>query len=145
MHSGATPTDDFSHELHRPKEWASGVIVCSPHSGRDYPDWFLKETCIDINALRSSEDAFMDRLIQPALAAGAVTLTARLPRKRRRPRRGKLVDAAAQAAGNGNHHAQPGAPARERQAAPAPKPEQGRGDSFLTRLGRKLRALVTGG
>ena len=55
------------------------------------------------------------------------------------------VDAAAQAAGNGNHNAQPGAPARERQAAPAPKPEQGRGDSFLTRLGRKLRALVTGG
>lgn len=80
MHSGATPTDDFSHELHRPEEWASGVIVCSPHSGRGYPDWFLKETCIDINALRSSEDAFIDRLIQPALAAGAVTLSARLPR-----------------------------------------------------------------
>lgn len=80
MHSGATPTDDFSHELHRPEEWASGVIVCSPHSGRDFPDWFLRETCIGINALRSSEDAFIDRLIQPALAAGAVTLSARLPR-----------------------------------------------------------------
>ncbi|MFO7338841.1 MAG: ATP-dependent RNA helicase RhlB [Lysobacteraceae bacterium] len=84
---------------------------------------------------------------QPAQtpAAGSGEAPARLPRKRRRRRRGKPVDAAAQAAGNGNHNAQPGAPARERQAAPAPKPEQGRGDSFLTRLGRKLRALVTGG
>lgn len=84
---------------------------------------------------------------QPAQtpAAGSGEAPARRPRKRRRRRRGKPVDAAAQAAGNGNHNAQPGAPARERQAAPAPKPEQGRGDSFLTRLGRKLRALVTGG
>lgn len=80
MIQGATPTDDFGHEVRRPAEWASGVIVCSPHSGRDYPDWFLRETCIDINALRSSEDAFVDLLIGPALAAGAVTLTARLPR-----------------------------------------------------------------
>ncbi|NHF72890.1 N-formylglutamate amidohydrolase [Paracoccus sp. 12-3] len=74
------PADEFGHDLQRPVEWASGVIVCSPHSGRDYPDWFLSESCIDINSLRSSEDAFIDRLIQPALAAGAVTLTARLPR-----------------------------------------------------------------
>lgn len=63
-----------------PDHWASGVIVCSPHSGRDFPDWFLAETCLDMAALRSSEDAFIDDLIQPALAAGAVTLTARLPR-----------------------------------------------------------------
>ncbi|MBA4491055.1 N-formylglutamate amidohydrolase [Paracoccus sp. S1E-3] len=80
MTQGATPPDGFGHELRRPNEWASGVIVCSPHSGRDFPDWFLRETCIGINALRSSEDAFIDRLIQPALAAGAVTLSARLPR-----------------------------------------------------------------
>lgn len=80
MPEGAIPKDAYRHELYRPDEWASGVIVCSPHSGRDYPDWFLQESCLDINALRSSEDAFMDRLIQPALAAGAVTLAARLPR-----------------------------------------------------------------
>ncbi|TXB67875.1 N-formylglutamate amidohydrolase [Paracoccus aurantiacus] len=72
--------DNFSHVLQRPAEWASGVIVCSPHSGREFPDWFLAETCLDVATLRSSEDAFMDRLIRPALAAGAVTLTARLPR-----------------------------------------------------------------
>ncbi|MFV0409332.1 MAG: N-formylglutamate amidohydrolase [Paracoccus sp. (in: a-proteobacteria)] len=73
-------SDAFSHELHRPSDWASGVIVCSPHSGRDFPEWFLAETCLDLLTLRSSEDAFMDRMITPALAAGAVTLHARLPR-----------------------------------------------------------------
>lgn len=74
------PADPFEHELRRPAEWASGVIVCSPHSGNEFPEWFLAETCLDAVALRSSEDAFVDRLIQPALAAGAVTLTARIPR-----------------------------------------------------------------
>ncbi len=73
-------TDPFQHELLRPVEWESGVIVCSPHSGREFPDWFLAESCLDIAALRSSEDAFIDHLIQPALAAGAVTLSARIPR-----------------------------------------------------------------
>ncbi|WBU56316.1 N-formylglutamate amidohydrolase [Paracoccus sediminicola] len=80
MDQAATPADAFSHEIRRPEVWASGVIVCSPHSGRDFPDWFLDESCLDIATLRSSEDAYMDQLIEPALAAGAVTLTARLPR-----------------------------------------------------------------
>lgn len=80
MENPAAPPDAFGHELRMPEEWASGVIVCSPHSGREFPDWFLAETALDLPALRSSEDAFMDRLIAPALAAGAATLTARIPR-----------------------------------------------------------------
>lgn len=64
----------------RPADWAAGVIFASPHSGRDYPDWFLAESVLDPHVLRSSEDAFVDRLIAPAVAAGAVTLTARVPR-----------------------------------------------------------------
>ncbi|SDD48478.1 N-formylglutamate amidohydrolase [Paracoccus isoporae] len=80
MEAAAHPDDMFSHVLHRPRRWHGGVIVCSPHSGREFPGWFLKESCLDIAALRSSEDAFMDRLIAPALAAGAVTLSARIPR-----------------------------------------------------------------
>lgn len=75
-----TPGDIYSHVLSRPLKWESGVIVCSPHSGRDFPAWFLEETCLDVTALRSSEDAFMDRLIEPALTAGAATLVARIPR-----------------------------------------------------------------
>ena len=80
MDDPTAAADAFSHELRMPANWASGVIVCSPHSGRDFPDWFMAETCLSKAALRSSEDAFIDRLIEPALAAGAATLTARIPR-----------------------------------------------------------------
>ncbi|WBU59970.1 N-formylglutamate amidohydrolase [Paracoccus albus] len=80
MDDPAAAVDSFSHELRMPENWASGVIVCSPHSGRDFPEWFMAETCLSTAELRSSEDAFTDRLIEPALAAGAVTLTARIPR-----------------------------------------------------------------
>ena len=76
-----TPTRrDATFDLTRPAVWASGVIFGSPHSGRDYPDWFLAESMLDAPRLRSSEDAFVDRLIAPAVAAGAVTLSARVPR-----------------------------------------------------------------
>lgn len=80
MPSRATTEEDLAPELLRPARWESGVIVCSPHSGRDYPQWFLDESHLTMVELRSSEDAFMDRMIRPALAAGAVTLTARVPR-----------------------------------------------------------------
>ena len=75
-------TDAFAapgFDLMRPRDWG-GVIVASPHSGRDYPGWLLAESVLDPHALRSSEDAFVDRLIAPAVAAGAVTLAARVPR-----------------------------------------------------------------
>ena len=67
-------------DLVRPVRWTSGVIVASPHSGRDYPDWFLAESRLDLMTLRSSEDAFVDRLIAPAASHGAVVLTSRVPR-----------------------------------------------------------------
>ena len=69
-----------SFDVMRPADWTGGVIFASPHSGRDYPGWFLAESMLDPHVLRSSEDAFVDRLIAPAVAAGAVTLTARVPR-----------------------------------------------------------------
>ncbi|MTH66598.1 N-formylglutamate amidohydrolase [Paracoccus shanxieyensis] len=72
--------DDATFDLLRPAEWLGGVIIASPHSGRCYPDWFLAETRLDMQNLRSSEDAFVDRLITPALDHGAVTLTSRVPR-----------------------------------------------------------------
>ncbi|MCQ0969279.1 N-formylglutamate amidohydrolase (plasmid) [Paracoccus sp. TK19116] len=69
-----------SYDLTRPAEWASGVIFASPHSGSHYPDWFLAGTRLPTEILRSSEDAFMDRMIAGAPAHGAATLTARIPR-----------------------------------------------------------------
>lgn len=79
MH-GLTDAPAPTYELTRPAAWTGGVIFASPHSGRDYPGWFLAESALPPLALRSSEDAFVDRLIAPAVAAGAVTLTARVPR-----------------------------------------------------------------
>lgn len=67
-------------DLIRPAEWTHGVIFASPHSGRFYPDWFLPQTRLETQQLRSSEDAFVDRLIQPAVQHGAVVLTARVAR-----------------------------------------------------------------
>lgn len=66
--------------LRRPKLWRGGLILASPHSGRDYPDWFLAHSALDPLELRASEDAFVDRLIAPARALGAVVLSARVPR-----------------------------------------------------------------
>ncbi|MAN55726.1 MAG: N-formylglutamate amidohydrolase [Paracoccus sp.] len=54
--------------------------MASPHSGRDYPEWFLAGTRLPIPVLRSSEDAFMDRLTACASDHGAVTLAAKVPR-----------------------------------------------------------------
>ncbi|WP_246184923.1 N-formylglutamate amidohydrolase [Paracoccus aestuariivivens] len=70
----------MTFDLQRPEGWAGGVIFASPHSGRCYPQWFLAESRLDPQNLRSSEDAFVDRLIAPALDHGAVVLTARVPR-----------------------------------------------------------------
>lgn len=72
--------DDTTYDLRRPGDWQGGVIFASPHSGRCYPDWFLAETRLEQHHLRSSEDAFVDRLIAPALDHGAIVLTARVPR-----------------------------------------------------------------
>ncbi|WP_134680802.1 N-formylglutamate amidohydrolase [Paracoccus ravus] len=72
--------DQTTFDLSRPQDWLGGVIFASPHSGRCYPKWFLAESRLSPQQLRSSEDAFVDRLIEPATAHGAVVLTARVPR-----------------------------------------------------------------
>ena len=66
--------------IDRPDRWASGVIFGSPHSGCIYPDWFLEGTKLPPETLRSSEDAFVDRLIACAPSLGAVTIRAQVPR-----------------------------------------------------------------
>lgn len=73
-----TPEQTF--DLTYPESWKSGVIIASPHSGADYPDWFRAGSDLDPMTLRSSEDAFVDQLVAGAAAAGAALLTARVPR-----------------------------------------------------------------
>lgn len=73
-------SEDRVYDLIRPDCWQGGVIFASPHSGCAYPDWFLAESRLDAQQLRSSEDAFVDRLIRHAPDHGAALLTARVPR-----------------------------------------------------------------
>lgn len=66
--------------LARPKVRTTSVVFASPHSGRDYPDWFLRDTVLDAGQIRSSEDAFVDKLYKAAPDHGAPLLTANAPR-----------------------------------------------------------------
>lgn len=69
-----------AYDLHLPAARTTGVIFASPHSGRDYPEDFLAASVLDARTIRSSEDAFVDRLFAAAPAAGAPLLCARAPR-----------------------------------------------------------------
>lgn len=63
-----------------PKVQTSCMVFASPHSGREYSRAFLRRSILDEIQIRSSEDAFMDRLIAPAAEFGAPILAARMPR-----------------------------------------------------------------
>jgi N-formylglutamate amidohydrolase len=73
-----TTTDAFV--LQRPIHQAGPLIFASPHSGRDYPADFLARAVLDRQAIRSSEDAFVDHLFDSAPRLGAPLLVARAPR-----------------------------------------------------------------
>ncbi len=66
--------------LIRPARQETSVIFASPHSGRDYPVDFLAASQLDKLELRSSEDAYVDRLIARAPLSGAPLLCALAPR-----------------------------------------------------------------
>ena len=63
-----------------PKTLMSSVVVASPHSGRQYDSDFLNDTILDDHAIRSSEDAYVDLLIDYVPDLGAPLLTASAPR-----------------------------------------------------------------
>lgn len=66
--------------VHAPVEQTVPVIFCSPHSGRQYPESFLEMTALGINALRHSEDAYVDHLFASVCELGAPFLVAHFPR-----------------------------------------------------------------
>lgn len=69
-----------AYHLHLPEKLSSCVVFASPHSGRDYPPSFLGTTLLDKRTIRSSEDAWVDRLFDSAPAHGAPLLRAGAPR-----------------------------------------------------------------
>ncbi|MBF9045542.1 N-formylglutamate amidohydrolase [Rhodobacterales bacterium LSUCC0031] len=66
--------------LARPDELLTPVVVASPHSGRHYPAAFLQASVLDEAGVRSSEDAYMDVLVEQAPSLGAPLLAAEYPR-----------------------------------------------------------------
>ena len=66
--------------LIRPARQETSVIFASPHSGRDYSAEFLAASQLGLLQLRSSEDAYVDRLIARAPVFGAPMLCALTPR-----------------------------------------------------------------
>ena len=69
-----------AYHLFHPEVRSSSVVFASPHSGRDYPWTFLRRTVLDEHSIRSSEDAFVDRLFEAAPEFGAPFLKAGAPR-----------------------------------------------------------------
>lgn len=68
------------YRLTLPARRSSAAVFASPHSGAAYTRAFLDRTDLDPLALRSSEDAFVDRLFAAAPAHGAPLLAAVMPR-----------------------------------------------------------------
>lgn len=74
--------DDFSvpFEIRASAEQRVPFVFNSPHSGQHYPERFLAMVRLDRNAIRRSEDCYVDQLFGGAVALGAPMLTAHFPR-----------------------------------------------------------------
>lgn len=68
------------YHLTLPERRTTGVVFASPHSGRMYPASFLRGSVLDDQAIRSSEDAFVDQLLDVVADFGAPLLAATAPR-----------------------------------------------------------------
>ncbi|MFE3836787.1 N-formylglutamate amidohydrolase [Pseudogemmobacter sonorensis] len=66
--------------VRRPPRQTASVVFASPHSGTVYPEDLLARSLLDRRQIRSSEDAFVDRLFDMAPDHGAPLLSARAPR-----------------------------------------------------------------
>ena len=58
----------------------SPVVYCSPHSGSDYPEYFLEISQLDMLTLRQSEDCFVDEIFGAAPMLGSPLVKANFPR-----------------------------------------------------------------
>jgi N-formylglutamate amidohydrolase len=67
-------------QLFEPKTRLTSVVFASPHSGRSYSQTFLDATVLGRRAIRSSEDAFVDQLLDGVPGLGAPLLAAVAPR-----------------------------------------------------------------
>jgi len=74
------PAFDPPFDIVRPERETLPFLFNSPHSGRTYPPAFLKASRLDAQALRRSEDAYVDELFAFVAELGAPLMRARFPR-----------------------------------------------------------------
>lgn len=72
--------DRPAFETIRPRRMLAPLVFNSAHSGRDYPERFLRMTRLDHLSIRQSEDAFVDELFARAPHLGAPLIRAHFPR-----------------------------------------------------------------
>ena len=74
--------DSFSGvlEIESPAAQSMPVVFASPHSGQDYPDSFIAQSALNPQALRRSEDSYVNELFSAAPNLGAPLLKALFPR-----------------------------------------------------------------
>lgn len=72
--------DRPAFETVRPRRVSTPFVFNSAHSGRDYPERFLRMARLDTLSIRQSEDAFVDELFARAPHLGAPMLRANFPR-----------------------------------------------------------------
>lgn len=77
---GSAQMPKVAYHLINPGQRTTSVVFASPHSGRDYSRTFMRRTILDEHAIRSSEDAFVDKLFATAPQHGAPLLLAGAPR-----------------------------------------------------------------
>jgi len=66
--------------LTMPDKRTTASVFASPHSGREYPWGFIRGSQLNEKTIRSSEDAFVDKLFAAAPENGAPLLSTAIPR-----------------------------------------------------------------
>lgn len=77
---GATVETAEVFTILHPEGEANRFVINSPHSGDHFPEAFLARAQLSREALRRASDLYIDRLVRPALEAGATVMQAMLPR-----------------------------------------------------------------
>jgi N-formylglutamate amidohydrolase len=78
--AGAVVPPERPYDLVRPASLTTPLIFSSPHSGRLYPSDMMAASVLDADAIRRSEDVFVDGLVAQAPTFGIPLLSARYAR-----------------------------------------------------------------
>lgn len=76
----ASPAHDLLRAAPEPSPPPTALVFASPHSGSIYPADMMAAARLSPDAIRGSEDAFVDQIIAGAPALGASVIRARLAR-----------------------------------------------------------------